>query len=114
MSGKIPNGKWRELLQNQEERNLQTVQFNRINNILAEAFYADDILIAKLRLYGAECVELDWFIAHLDKRKQCCKVNGKVPKIKDTECGVPQGSCPGTLLSLIFSSLLIVLYTLLK
>ena len=51
-----------------------------------------------IRLYGVEGVELDWFIAYLDERKQCCKVNGKISKIQGIKCGVPQGSCLGPLL----------------
>ena len=55
-------------------------------------------IIAKLRLYGVEVVELEWFIAYLDERKQCCKVNGKISKIQYIKCGVPQGSCLGSFL----------------
>ena len=47
-------------------------------------------------------MKLDWYIAYLDKRKQCCKVNGKMSEIQDDECGVPQGSCLGPLLFLIY------------
>ena len=47
-------------------------------------------------------VELDWFIAYLDGRKQCCKVNGKISKIQGAKCGVAQGSCLGPLLFLIY------------
>ena len=61
-----------------------------------------DILIAKLRLYGVEGMELDWFISYLSNRKQCCKVNGNISKIQDIKCGVPQGSCLGPLLFLIY------------
>jgi len=54
-----------------------------------------EILIAKLRLYGVEGVEHDWFKAYLDARKQRCKVKGKISKLQDIACGVPQGSCLG-------------------
>ena len=52
---------------------------------LKEAFDTVDheILIAKLRLYEIEGVELDWFTAYLNERKQLCKVNGKISKIQD-------------------------------
>ena len=61
-----------------------------------------DILIAKLRFYGAEGVELDWFIFYLSNRKQCCKVNSKTSEVQDIQCGVPQGSCLCPLLFLIY------------
>ena len=71
---------------------------------LKKAFDTEDhdIPKAKLRFYGAEGVELDWFISYLSNRKQCCKVNGKTSEIKDIKCGVPQGSCLGPLLFLIY------------
>ena len=35
-----------------------------------------DILLAKLRKYGVENLELTWFTSYLTNRKQFCKVNG--------------------------------------
>ena len=35
--------------------------------------------------------------------KQFCRVNGVDLEIGDLQTGVPQGSCPGTLLFLIYS-----------
>ena len=57
-----------------------------------------DILLAKLRKYGVENLELAWFTSYLTKRRQFCKVNGICYKTKDIHCGVPQGSCLGPLL----------------
>ena len=49
-------------------------------------------------------MEFDWFIEYLDKSNQCCRVNGKISKIRGIVCGVPQGSCLGPLLFLIYSN----------
>ena len=49
-------------------------------------------------------MELDWFVACLDERKQFCKVNRKISRIQDIKCGVPQGSCLGPLLFLIYNN----------
>ena len=61
-----------------------------------------DILLAKLKKYGIDNLELTWFTSYLTNRKQFCKVNGVCSKTKDIHCGVPLGSCLGPLLFLIY------------
>ena len=61
-----------------------------------------EILLAKLNLYSLDGKELNWFKSYLENRRQYCKVNGKVSKTEVVNCGVPQGSCLGPLLFLVY------------
>ena len=53
-------------------------------------------------MYGVTGLEHDWFTSHLDNRKQFCRVDGTSSDVKGKNCGVPQGSCLGPLLFLIY------------
>ena len=61
-----------------------------------------DSLCKKLELYGVQQRELSWFRSFLSNRKQSCRVNGNGSDVGQIEVGVPQGSCLGPLLFLIF------------
>ena len=58
--------------------------------------------LQKLELYGIHNIEMKWFCSYLTNRKQCGKVNGKISNIESITCGVPQGSCLGPLLFIIY------------
>ena len=71
---------------------------------LKKAFDTVDhnILCKKLDLYGVHHRELSWFKSYLTNRKQFCRVNGVDSEIEDIEVGVPQVSCLGPLLFLVY------------
>ena len=85
--------------------NLDKEQYTLVTFIdLKRAFDTVDhqILLKKLRVYGLGGKESSWFLSYLDNRKQCCKVNGHMSKLESINFGVPQGSCLGPLLFLIY------------
>ena len=61
-----------------------------------------EILLCKLNKYGKSGVELSWFKSYLSDRKQSCFLNGESSSFKSVECGIPQGSCLGPLLFIIY------------
>ena len=71
---------------------------------LKKAFDTVDhgILLDKMKFYGISGIEHDWFRSYLINRKQFCNVNGVSSDIKDIDIRVPQGSCLGPLLFLLY------------
>ena len=71
---------------------------------LKKAFDTVDhkILLNKMRLYGIDGLEHQWFSSYLDNRRQFCWVNGVSYDPAKINIGVPQGSCLGSLLVLIY------------
>ena len=61
-----------------------------------------EILLKKLEKYGVIGSENAWFAPYLCNRRQFCRVNGVSSGLDDINCGVPQGSCLGPLLFMIY------------
>ncbi len=71
---------------------------------LKKAFDTVDhkILLEKLRKYGIREHSGDWFESYLKNRKQYCAANGYESRPRTVACGIPQGSCLGPLLFIIY------------
>ena len=71
---------------------------------LKKAFDTVDhqILLNEMRNHGIDVLEHQWFSTYLDNRRQFCNVNGVCSDPEEFNIGVPQGSCLGTLLLLIY------------
>ena len=61
-----------------------------------------EILLKKLKKYGVIGSENAWFAPYLCKKMQFFRMNGVSSGLADINCGVPQDSCLGPLLFLIY------------
>ena len=61
-----------------------------------------EILISQLESYGVHGDAKKWFVSYLSDRYQYCSLNGCRSTAKRVTCGIPQGSCLGPLLFIIY------------
>ena len=60
------------------------------------------ITIDKLTAYSIRGMPGNWFKSYLDNRQQYCSLNSKKSNMREVTCGIPQGSCLGPLLFMIY------------
>ena len=71
---------------------------------LSKAFdtISHNILLKKLEHYGVRGICNNWLSSYISNRKQYTQVNEHRSSLKETTCGVPQGSILGPILVLIY------------
>jgi len=71
---------------------------------LSKAFdtICHNTLLHKLNFYGIRGVCNDWFRSYLQNRQQYVTINSAKSQLKETTCGVPQGSILGPILFIIY------------
>ena len=52
--------------------------------------------------YGIRGIPGNWFKSYLHNRQQCCSLNGKESRKREVTCGIPQASCLGPLLFILY------------
>ena len=62
----------------------------------------NQILVQKLAYYCIRSSELVWFKSYISNRSQFTRFNGVDSKIQNIGIGVPQGSCLGSFLFLLY------------
>ena len=62
----------------------------------------DEILINKLESYDVHGDARKWFVSYLSDRYQYCSLNRRRSTAKRITCGIPQDSCLGPLLFIIY------------
>ena len=61
-----------------------------------------EILLEKSEAYGIRGLAGDWFRSYLGGRQQYCKLNCYESRAKTVTRGIPQGSCLGPLLFIVY------------
>ena len=61
-----------------------------------------NILLRKLEYYGIIHKKLNWLTSYLSDRLQYCKIDGQISSKLKVRLGIPQGSCLGPLLFLVY------------
>ena len=86
--------------QNKKEKKITNLVFIDLSKAFDTISF--EILLYKMKSYGVQDTELNWFSNYIKNRKHQTKLDDKISEPLITETGVPQGSILGPLLFLIY------------
>lgn len=86
--------------QNKKEKKLTNLVFIDLSKAFDTISFK--ILLHKMKNYGIQDTELNWFSNYIKNRKHQTKLINNISEPLTTETGVPQGSILGPLLFLVY------------
>ena len=92
-----------DILMNRNKENMTLLVFLDLSAAFDTVDHSS-LLTSLQSRFGISGKVLEWFASYLHDRSQCITINGTLSDSFSLQCGVPQGSCLGPILLVIYAS----------